>query len=284
LVATVFSYGSGGAGGIFAPALFIGGTLGGVFGYIDHSLFHHSGNELGSFALVGMGAVFAGIIRAPITSVLIIFEMTGSYDLILPLMISNMTAYAIARHVRPTPIYEALLEQDDIHLPRRGGRVSHALERLRVGDAMTIRPVTISASSTVSEAIERVGGLEHSTYPVVDEGDGFVGMISEARLRRLAAEGSGSDKVQKHADSRPHALAEYPLVRATVRMDKSGARQLAVIDRKNGNKLIGLLTMSDIVRAHAQAAVEAGDPDRTIIPEFVEVVDPVDHESSGTSE
>lgn len=92
LIATVFSYGSGGAGGIFAPALFIGGMLGGAFGYFDHSLFHHGGNELGSFALVGMGAVFAGIIRAPITSVLIIFEMTGSYELILPLMISNMTS------------------------------------------------------------------------------------------------------------------------------------------------------------------------------------------------
>jgi CIC family chloride channel protein len=284
LVATVFSYGSGGAGGIFAPALFIGGTLGGVFGYFDHSLFHHGGNELGSFALVGMGAVFAGIIRAPITSVLIIFEMTGSYDLILPLMISNMTAYALARHIRPTPIYEALLIQDDIHLPHRDGRVSHALERLSVRDAMTRRPVTISASSTVAEAIKKVGSLEHSTYPVVDDGDRFVGMISEVRLRRLAAEGAGSDKVQKHADSRPHALAEYPLVRATVRMDKSGVRQLAIIDRKNGNKLIGLLTMSDIVRAHAQAAVEAGDPDRTMVPEFTEVAEAEDQESNTTHE
>ena len=279
LVATVFSYSSGGAGGIFAPALFIGGTLGGAFGYFDRSLFHHSGNELGSFALVGMGAVFAGIIRAPITSVLIIFEMTGSYDLILPLMISNMTAYALARHVRPIPIYEALLEQDDIHLPHRSGRISHALERLRVGDAMTRRPVTISASSTISEAIEKVGSLEHSTYPVVDEGHRFAGMISDARLRRLAAEDAGSEKVKKHADPWPHALAEYPLVRATVRMDKSGVRQLAVIDRKNGNKLIGLLTMSDIVRAHAQAAVEAGDPDQTIVPEISEAITAEDQKS-----
>src|SRR5436190_258478 len=182
LVATLFSYGSGGAGGIFAPALFIGGTLGGVFGYFDHSLFQHNGNELGSFALVGMGAVFAGIIRAPITSVLIIFEMTGSYDLILPLMISNMTAYALARHVRPIPIYEALLEQDEIHLPHRDGRVAHALERLRVGHAMTTAPVTISSSATVTEAIGQVGNLEHSTYPVVDDGYRFIGMISEVRL------------------------------------------------------------------------------------------------------
>jgi len=280
LVATVFSYGSGGAGGIFAPALFIGGTLGGLFGYFDRSLFHHAGNELGSFALVGMGAVFAGIIRAPITSVLIIFEMTGSYDLILPLMISNMTAYALARHVRPTPIYEALLEQDGIHLPHPGGRVAHALERLRVADAMTTEPVTISAIDTVSQAIERIAGFDHSTYPVVDDGKRFVGMIGEARLRRLVAEGAASQAVQSHAESRPYVLPEYPLVRAMVRMDRSGVRQVAVVDRKDENKLVGLLTMSDIVRAHAQAALEAGDPDRTVTPEVSEAVEVIDHHKS----
>ncbi len=117
LLATVFSYSSGGAGGIFAPALFVGGMLGGVVGWLDVTMLHHSPESIGSFALVGMGAAFAGIIRAPITSVLIIFEMTRSYDLILPLMIANMTAYVIARHYRKLPIYEALLEQDGIRLP-----------------------------------------------------------------------------------------------------------------------------------------------------------------------
>src|ERR1051325_11480194 len=159
LVATVFSYSSGGAGGIFAPALFIGGMLGGVFGHLDVAVLHHSGNEVGAFALVGMGAVFAGIIRAPITSVLIIFEMTGSYELILPLMISNMTAYALARRVRPTPIYEALLVQDEIHLPRRHGHVSHALEQLTVGDAMTSNLISIPAEETPAMALESVADV-----------------------------------------------------------------------------------------------------------------------------
>ena len=117
LVATVCSYASGGAGGIFAPALFIGGTLGGAVGYLDVAVFHHSTDSIGAFALVGMGAVFAGIIRAPMTSVLIIFEMTGGYGLILPLMIANMSAYALARHWRNVPIYEALLLQDGVILP-----------------------------------------------------------------------------------------------------------------------------------------------------------------------
>ena len=117
LAATVCSYSSGGAGGIFAPALFIGGTLGGAVGYLDVAIFHHPADSIGAFALVGMGAVFAGIIRAPMTSVLIIFEMTASYGLILPLMIANMSAYALARRWRHTAIYEALLLQDGVLLP-----------------------------------------------------------------------------------------------------------------------------------------------------------------------
>jgi len=119
LAATVCSYASGGVGGILAPALFIGGMLGGTVGYVDVALFHHSTDSIGAFALVGMGAVFAGIIRAPMTSVVIIFEMTGSYGLILPLMIANMSAYALARHWRHLPIYEALLLQDGVALPHK---------------------------------------------------------------------------------------------------------------------------------------------------------------------
>jgi CIC family chloride channel protein len=117
LAATVFSYSSGGSGGIFAPSLFMGAMLGGSVGYLDVIVFHHPADAIGAFAVVGMGAVFAGIVRAPMTSVLIVFEMTGGYGLVLPLMIANMTAFALARHWRPVPVYEALLAQDGIYLP-----------------------------------------------------------------------------------------------------------------------------------------------------------------------
>jgi CIC family chloride channel protein len=90
--------------------------LGGALGYLDVTVFHHGSDSIGAFALVGMGAVFAGIVRAPMTSVLIIFEMTGGYGLILPLMIANMSAFALARHWRHIPVYEALLAQDGISL------------------------------------------------------------------------------------------------------------------------------------------------------------------------
>ena len=118
IVATVMSYSSGGAGGIFAPALFIGSMLGGAVGHLDVFVLGHESSQLGAFALVGMGAVFAGVIRAPITSVLIIFEMTGGYGLVLPLMLANITSYVIARRLAPVPIYEALLQQDGIYLPQ----------------------------------------------------------------------------------------------------------------------------------------------------------------------
>ena len=134
LASTVCSYSSGGSGGIFAPALFMGAMLGGAVGYMDVTVFHHSSDSIGAFAVVGMGAVFAGIVRAPMTSVLIIFEMTGGYGLVLPLMIANMSAFALARHWRRVAVYEALLEQDGIHLehgprpldPPEDGPVVHA--------------------------------------------------------------------------------------------------------------------------------------------------------------
>jgi CIC family chloride channel protein len=116
LAATVTSYSSGGAGGVFAPALYMGGMLGGAVGFIDVAVFHHPADSIGAFAVVGMGAVFAATIRAPMTSILIIFEMTGGYGLVLPLMIANMSAFALARYWRHTPLYDALLEQDGIFL------------------------------------------------------------------------------------------------------------------------------------------------------------------------
>jgi CIC family chloride channel protein len=116
LAGTVCSYSSGGSGGIFAPSLFMGGMLGGAVGYLDVMVFHHSADAIGAFAVVGMGAVFAGIVRAPMTSILIIFEMTGGYGLVLPLMIANMSAFALARQWRRVPVYEALLAQDGIFL------------------------------------------------------------------------------------------------------------------------------------------------------------------------
>jgi CIC family chloride channel protein len=190
LVATVFSYSSGGAGGIFAPSLFMGAMLGGAFGALDRLAFDHGPEAMGAFALVGMGATFCGTIRAPMTSVLIIVELTSGYGLILPLMIANMSAYAFARYLRPVPIYEALLEQDGIHLKNRGSL--QALEHLKLeglpvvgGDRTRLRD-----AGRASELLQSSLPPGQRVFPVLNAADQMVGLVTTDELALLEAEPS----------------------------------------------------------------------------------------------
>lgn len=252
IVSTISSYSSGGAGGIFAPALFIGAMLGGAFGTLDQWLLGHPDTQTGAFALVGMGAVFAAVIRAPITSILIIFEMTNGYGLILPLMISNMTAYFLARRWSPKPIYEALLEQDGITLPQQSAAIA-SLSGVRVKGAMTKSGiVTLSADASVRAALDETRG-GFSCFPVLDGHSRLVGLISEARLRRRVAEGGGDETVRAQLTPREHLRAGQPLHDAIVRMNKLGVRQMAVVDADDPGRLVGMFAMSDVIRAHAEA-------------------------------
>jgi CIC family chloride channel protein len=147
IAATVASYGWGLSGGIFSPTLFMGAMLGGAVAHMVHPFAGPTAETVGSFALVGMGAFFAGAIRAPITSILIIFEMTGDYAIILPLMISNMISYTVAARLQPVPIYDALLRQDGVPMPEHGAR--NDLRTITVDQAM--RPVDppVEANSPV---------------------------------------------------------------------------------------------------------------------------------------
>jgi chloride channel protein, CIC family len=144
LVATTTSYSSGNAGGIFGPALFIGAMLGGTVGHVAHFLLpDHTGNA-GAYALVGMGAAFAGIVRTPMTSVIMIFEVTRDYTIIVPLMIANLCSYVLAQKLQRLPIYEALSRQDGITMPS----AAHLPEPLTVEPAM--RPLDLSGSAIVA--------------------------------------------------------------------------------------------------------------------------------------
>jgi CIC family chloride channel protein len=122
IVATITSYVSGNAGGIFAPTLFIGAMTGGAVGYVVNMYAPFPTASVGAYALVGMGALFAGIIRAPMTSVFMIFELTQDHEILVPLMVANLLSLMLARRLQPHPIYDALLKQDGIELPteRRG--------------------------------------------------------------------------------------------------------------------------------------------------------------------
>jgi CIC family chloride channel protein len=249
-IATVFSYSSGGAGGIFAPSLFIGGTLGGSLGFLDARLLGHEAQS-GAFALVGMGAVFAGVIRAPITSVLIIIEMTRAYSLILPLMIANMTAYALARHFAPKPIYEALLEQDGIVLPKHAENE----EAVNVAALVDFAPQIVSflpASSAVEVArVTRDATTQH-VYPVLDQSKRLVGLITPDELSVLQTEPELL-RVANAADLMRAPVSihlEHDLHMVLETMLKSGIREIPVTD--DNGCFVGWLDEATIANAYAR--------------------------------
>src|ERR1700730_13934432 len=187
LLAVTMSYASGNAGGIFGPSLFIGAMLGGALGSVAHHLFPAFTATPGAYALVGMGAVFAGVVRAPMTSVLMIFEMTQDYAVIVPLMIANLVSLFIASRLQHEPIYEALAVQDGIHLPTAKTR-QRSGQRQVVG-IMQIASQLLPAEITVREALEKVRSSEFRTWLVMDR-RGVIGVINFARLERELAEGA----------------------------------------------------------------------------------------------
>src|SRR6266513_1978333 len=150
IIATSVAYASGNAGGIFGPTLFIGAMVGASVGSVAHLVFPASTAGAGAYALVGMGAAFAGVIRTPLTSVIMIFEVTRDYTIIVPLMFSNQIAYFISHKLQREPIYDALAHQDGLHLPSGPFRTATALW---VTSAIRTPPLPFTPEMKVDEAL-----------------------------------------------------------------------------------------------------------------------------------
>jgi chloride channel protein, CIC family len=248
LFAVTTSYASGNAGGIFGPALFIGAMLGGTVGTVAHHLFPTYTATPGAYALVGMGAVFAGIVRAPMTSVLMIFEMTQDYAVIVPLMIANLVSLFIASRLQHDPIYEALAVQDGIHLPK--GETRQRSGRRQVIRVMQAPSELLPAEITVREALERVGSSEVRTWLVADR-RGVIGVINLARLERELAEGA-EKKLGELVDALvfPHVHPDQGLDLALERMGANQIEILPVVNRADVHKLEGIVTLRDVLDAY----------------------------------
>ena len=180
LLATVISYTSGNAGGIFAPSLFIGAMTGGAVGSVVHTYAPFATAQPGAYALVGMGVLFAGIVRAPMTSVFMIFEITQDYQILVPLMIANLLSFLISRRYQRLPIYEALLLQDDVHLPR------HPTARTR--RAVVARDVMHGDASIVERPPAVHVHPDHALDLVIErmaEVDGPLPVVSRANSRHV---------------------------------------------------------------------------------------------------
>src|SRR5260370_3465634 len=203
LLAVATSYASGNAGGIFGPSLFIGAMLGGALGSVAHHILPASTAAPGAYALVGMGTLFAGIVRAPMTSVLMIFETTHDYAVIVPLMISNMVSFFISSRLQREPIYEALAGQDGIHLP--GAEARQRVGQRQVSQVMRTAAELLPALLTVREALERADGDPFRARPAADQ-NGRIGVATLQRLEQAAAMGAEAKRLSEFVDPQdfPH--------------------------------------------------------------------------------
>jgi CIC family chloride channel protein len=256
-VGTAVCYASGNAGGIFGPALFIGAMLGGTVGSVAHAAFPHHVAFAGAYALVGMGTAFAGIVRVPMTSVIMIFEVTRDYSIVVPLMISNLISFFISRQLQPEPIYEALSRQDGIHLP---GGVAHARRSsLRVAHVMRSDIQPIESEATIAEALSRIHSLGLEALPVAD-GKKLLGVVTASQLESAANDGAHHGPVSEvmiiprpdHLDAQsfPHIHPDHTLDVALERMGHMHLDVLPVVGRANVREILGVITLPDVLRAY----------------------------------
>ena len=248
LVATAVSYASGNAGGIFGPSLFLGAMLGGAVGSVGQHLFPSYVASPGAYALVGMGTAFAGIVRAPMTSVVMIFEITRDYAVIVPLMISNLVSYFIASRLQKEPIYEVLAEQDGIHLPKFGSRQQ---TRRQVMQVLQPAGQVLDETETVEKALELLREAPQRTW-IVTDARGVAGLITREQLESTAKNGNAKaliSTILKRGEF-PHVHADHPLDDALDRMGAFRVDILPVVSRANVHQLLGVVRLQDVLEAY----------------------------------
>ncbi len=248
LLATSLTIAIGGSGGVFAPSLFQGAMLGTAYGMLVGWLFPGATAPAGAYGLVGMGAVFAAAARAPITAVLIIFELTGEYRIILPLMFAIVIAAGLSRLLTRDTIYTLKLRRRGIDIG--SGRPSNLMAALHVLDAMQPLPPAIPASLPLDQTIVRFANAKLDALPVVDEAGRLVGLVNRDVIERLmqqaSLEGTAGDVAQATATVREHETLERALV-LLVR-ERSGVPVIS----SDGSKAIGWLSHRDLLDAYAR--------------------------------
>jgi chloride channel protein, CIC family len=248
IVAVSTSYGSGNAGGIFGPSLFIGAMLGGSVGTVAHHFLPMHTATAGAYALVGMGTVFAGVVRAPMTSVLMIFETTRDYAVIVPLMISNLVSLFISSRLQHRTIYDALSMQDGIHLPTSETLREHG--QRQVSKAVIAATDTLGAELTVQQAWETITTSIFRAWPVIDK-RGVVGVLSLLTLEKELA--LSPAKLLRELVTPlvfPHVHSDQSLDLALNRMGAAQLELLPVVNRANIHKLEGVITLSQILESY----------------------------------
>jgi chloride channel protein, CIC family len=264
---TIIAYGSGAPGGLFAPSLILGAALGHSVGFMALTLEHWIGIPLGipagvspttTYALAGMGAFFSAVTRGPITAIVIVFEITTDFNLVLPLMIGSVIAYLISDRIAPGSIYGRLLAWNGIHL-KQDSDISDSWAGLTAATLMQRRVETLSSQMTLTEAIQAFSSSHHRGFPVVDEGK-LMGIVTQTDLaditRRPAlsssyAPGVVNDEITLADIMTPQPVTVSPRDPLTQVLYLLNRFKLSRLPVTEGQKLVGIITRADIIRAEA---------------------------------
>ena len=253
IVATSLTIAIGGSGGVFAPSLFMGAMLGSAYGRGVHALWPTLTAHGGAYGLVGMGAVFAAAARAPITAVIIVFELTGDYRIILPLMFAIVLAAGVSNLLTRDTIYTLKLRRRGIDLRR--GRGANLMSLLPVHEAMQEVPASLRPDTPLNEVIDRLTAGPTDGLPVVDETGAYRGTVTsqqvEEAVRENALDADAGSLAREAAVLQPGRSVEEAL--AALLRERSG---LPVVDPETG-RLVGWLTHLDVLRAYNRR-LEAG--------------------------
>jgi len=254
IIATPACYSSGNAGGIFGPSLFIGAMVGGTVGSVAHTLLPNVTANPGAYALVGMGAAFAGIVRTPLTSVIMIFEMTRDYSIIVPLMISNLISFFISQQLQREPIYEALALQEGVYLPT--GESREELTGIRVSKVMQTVPDPITVDASIDTAKLRFNEQKVTSWPVGDR-NYLRGMISSHQIETSDPAPRTVSDLIKGNGGYPYVHGDHPLSYALEQMRDNHVDVVPVVSRANIHHMYGVVTLSDILSTYGVKANEA---------------------------
>jgi len=249
ILATSFTLGSGGSGGILAPSLFIGAMLGTAVGSIFGGLFPSLTAPAGAYGIVSMAAVFAGAARAPFSAILIIFELTGNYAIILPLMMAVVISTLVSRTISRESIYTLKLLHRGVDLERED--FGDVLRATTVKEAMTRDYPTLMADMTINKVIKQFQQMGHRGFPVLNREGNFIGVLTETNLARNLGASAADTKLTAGDIVEENPLVAYPdqtLDRLLEAVEESEAR-IPVVSREN-KQLLGVLGRHELISAY----------------------------------
>jgi len=244
ILATTLSFVTGTPGGMFAPTLFVGAMLGGAVGGLERHFYPHLTGTTGTYALVGMGVLFAGFLRVPMTSVFMVLEVSGDYSIILPVILANAFAYVISRSLQPTPIFDLFTRQDGLDLPSLEEQREESV--LHVEDAMKPPGPVLDSESTVQDAFQQIQKAGSDIFLVRMAPSGWASVTREL-LQRFVGEGKNALTLGSTLPTQrlPYLHPDYPLEMALRYVYQTPL--VPVVSRADFRKLEGVVSSEDVL-------------------------------------